>query len=132
MVELWYAILVLILGLYIVLDGWAIGAGVLHYAVAPSDADRRTVMRAGLSRTWNIITTILPRWPLWQRGCVNSWPKMKARPAANPPSNPNTSVLLVLGLTGACGNGECSTTLTAVIFTSFETSVCLIWRNTLS
>src|SRR5437764_5130178 len=38
MVELWYAILVLILGLYVVLDGWAIGAGVLHYAVAPSDA----------------------------------------------------------------------------------------------
>ena len=38
----------------------------------------------------------------------------------------------VLGLIGACAKDECSTTLIAVIFTSFDTSVCLIWRNTLS
>jgi len=46
MVELWYAIVVLMLGVYVVLDGWDIGAGALHLAVGKSDADRRTVISA--------------------------------------------------------------------------------------
>jgi cytochrome d ubiquinol oxidase subunit II len=46
MVELWYAILVLTLGLYVVLDGWDLGIGALHLSIGRTDADRRTVISA--------------------------------------------------------------------------------------
>src|SRR6266481_6723818 len=59
MVELWYAILALMLALYVVLDGWDLGAGVLHFAVGTSDADRRTVMSAiGPFWLWNEVWLI--------------------------------------------------------------------------
>ena len=46
MVELWYAVLVLMVGLFVILDGWDIGAGVLHLVIGKNDADRRTVISA--------------------------------------------------------------------------------------
>jgi cytochrome d ubiquinol oxidase subunit II len=54
MAEAWYAILWLTLGLYVILDGWDIGAGVLHHVVAKSDEERRLVIRAlGPFWSWN-------------------------------------------------------------------------------
>src|ERR1051325_2289055 len=46
MVETWYAILSFMLTVYIVLDGFDIGAGALQYAVGKTDAERRLVIRA--------------------------------------------------------------------------------------
>jgi hypothetical protein len=46
MVELWYGIVALMLTLYVVLDGFDLGAGLLHVAVARSDAERRQVLAA--------------------------------------------------------------------------------------
>lgn len=45
-VELWYAILALLLVGYAVLDGFDLGAGAAHLLVARSDAERRTVLAA--------------------------------------------------------------------------------------
>jgi cytochrome bd ubiquinol oxidase subunit II len=46
MVELWYGIVALMLTLYVVLDGFDLGAGLLHVAVARTDAERRQVLAA--------------------------------------------------------------------------------------
>jgi cytochrome d ubiquinol oxidase subunit II len=46
MVETWYAILSFMLVMFIILDGFAIGAGMLQYAVGKTDAERRLVLRA--------------------------------------------------------------------------------------
>ena len=46
MAELWYAILAVMLALYVVLDGYDLGAGALHLAVARNDPERRTVLAA--------------------------------------------------------------------------------------
>jgi cytochrome d ubiquinol oxidase subunit II len=46
MVELWFALLGLMLIAYVVLDGFDFGAGALHLFVAKSDAERRTVFAA--------------------------------------------------------------------------------------
>ena len=46
MVELWYGIVALMLTLYVVLDGFDLGAGMLHVAVARSDSERRQVLAA--------------------------------------------------------------------------------------
>ncbi len=46
MVELWYSILVLMTGIFLVFDGWDIGAGALHLIIAKTDAQRRTVISA--------------------------------------------------------------------------------------
>ena len=46
MVEIWYAILSFMLVMFIILDGFAIGAGMLQYAVGKTDAERRLVLRA--------------------------------------------------------------------------------------
>ena len=54
MVELWFAILCVTLILFVVLDGWNIGAGVLHLVVAKRDRERREVIAAlGPSWSWN-------------------------------------------------------------------------------
>ena len=54
MVELWFAILCVTLVLFVVLDGWNIGAGVLHLIVAKGDRERREVIAAlGPSWSWN-------------------------------------------------------------------------------
>jgi cytochrome d ubiquinol oxidase subunit II len=59
MVELWYAILVAMLGAYLVLDGWNIGTGVVHYAIGRDQADRRLNMRAlGPSWSWHEVWLI--------------------------------------------------------------------------
>jgi cytochrome d ubiquinol oxidase subunit II len=44
--ELWYAIAVLMLTAYVVLDGFDFGAGALHLFVARGDAERRQVLAA--------------------------------------------------------------------------------------
>jgi len=46
MVELWYAIVALMLTIYVVLDGFDLGAGLLHLAVARTDPERRQVLAA--------------------------------------------------------------------------------------
>jgi cytochrome bd ubiquinol oxidase subunit II len=44
--ELWFALLCFMLTMFVVLDGWDIGAGALHLVVAKSDAERRQVIAA--------------------------------------------------------------------------------------
>ncbi|MDL2717791.1 MAG: cytochrome d ubiquinol oxidase subunit II [Acidobacteriota bacterium] len=46
MPELWYAIAVLMLTAYVVLDGFDFGAGALHLFVAKTDSERRQVLAA--------------------------------------------------------------------------------------
>jgi cytochrome d ubiquinol oxidase subunit II len=46
MVELWFWIVAVMLTLYVVLDGFDLGAGILHLAVARTDAERRQVLAA--------------------------------------------------------------------------------------
>jgi cytochrome bd ubiquinol oxidase subunit II len=45
-VELWFALLCVTLTLFVVLDGWNIGAGILQMIVAKSDLERREVIAA--------------------------------------------------------------------------------------
>ena len=54
MVELWFAILALMLAGYAVMDGWNIGCGVTQFLVAKSPAERRLVIAAiGPLWTWH-------------------------------------------------------------------------------
>lgn len=46
MAELWYAVAVLMLTAYVVLDGFDFGAGALHLFVARNDSERRQVLAA--------------------------------------------------------------------------------------
>ena len=46
MFELWFGIVTLMLTLYVVLDGYDLGAGALHLAVARTDSERRAVLAA--------------------------------------------------------------------------------------
>jgi cytochrome d ubiquinol oxidase subunit II len=46
MVELWYAIAALMLAIYVALDGFDVGAGILSPLVARTDAERRQVLAA--------------------------------------------------------------------------------------
>ena len=46
MFELWYAIAALMLAMYVTLDGFDLGAGILSPLVARSDAERRQVLAA--------------------------------------------------------------------------------------
>ena len=46
MFELWFGIVALMLTLYVVLDGYDLGAGALHLVVARTDAERRTLLAA--------------------------------------------------------------------------------------
>ena len=46
MFELWFAIVAVMLTLYVVLDGYDLGAGALHLVVARTDQERRTVLAA--------------------------------------------------------------------------------------
>lgn len=46
MFELWFGIVALMLTLYVVLDGYDLGAGTLHLTVARTDAERRQVLAA--------------------------------------------------------------------------------------
>ena len=46
MVELWFGLLCFMLTMFVVLDGWDIGAGALHLIVAKTAAERREVIAA--------------------------------------------------------------------------------------
>src|SRR5262245_53834810 len=46
MVETWFALLAFMLTVFVVLDGWDIGAGVLHLIVARTQTERREVIAA--------------------------------------------------------------------------------------
>jgi len=46
MTTLWFILVALMIGAYVVLDGFDLGAGILHLFVAQDDAERRTVLRA--------------------------------------------------------------------------------------
>ncbi len=46
METVWFAILSAMLAIYVVLDGFDFGAGILHRVVARTDAERQTVLAA--------------------------------------------------------------------------------------
>ncbi|HUO09151.1 MAG TPA: cytochrome d ubiquinol oxidase subunit II [Phycisphaerae bacterium] len=46
MIEIWYAILTFMLTMYVVLEGFDIGAGMLQFVVGKTEAERRTVIAA--------------------------------------------------------------------------------------
>jgi len=46
METLWFCLVAAILAMYVVFDGFDLGAGILHLALARTDAERRTVLRS--------------------------------------------------------------------------------------
>lgn len=46
MLTLWFIIVALMLATYVVLDGFDLGAGILHFCVARTDRERRTVLHS--------------------------------------------------------------------------------------
>ncbi|HZO91744.1 MAG TPA: cytochrome d ubiquinol oxidase subunit II [Chthonomonadaceae bacterium] len=52
METVWFALIALMLAVYVVLDGFDFGAGILHLAVAKTDAERRTVL-AAIGPVWD-------------------------------------------------------------------------------
>jgi cytochrome d ubiquinol oxidase subunit II len=46
MVELWFGIVAVMMTMYVVMDGFDLGAGVLHLLVARNDRERRQVLAA--------------------------------------------------------------------------------------
>ena len=46
MVELWFGLLCFMLTVFVVLDGWNIGAGALHWIAGKTDAERREIVAA--------------------------------------------------------------------------------------
>jgi cytochrome bd ubiquinol oxidase subunit II len=52
MAEVWYVLLVFTLLMFVVLDGWNMGAGALHFVVAKNDAERRDAVEA-LGPLWS-------------------------------------------------------------------------------
>jgi len=59
MIEIWYAILVVTLAIYLVLDGWNIGTGVVHYVISRDQEERRLNLRAlGSSWSWHEVWLI--------------------------------------------------------------------------
>jgi cytochrome bd ubiquinol oxidase subunit II len=58
-IETWYAIFVLMLTAFVVLDGWDIGAGLLHFVVGRTEAERGLVISAiGPLWIWNEVWLI--------------------------------------------------------------------------
>jgi len=52
MATAWFILLSLMLAVYVVLDGFDFGAGILHLLVAKNDAERRTVL-AAIGPVWD-------------------------------------------------------------------------------
>src|SRR5271163_3015920 len=52
MIEIWYAILSFMLVMFVVLEGFDIGAGLLQYVVGKTEAERRLVI-AGIGPLWS-------------------------------------------------------------------------------
>src|SRR5215213_9803227 len=52
MESVWYIIIAVMLAVYVVLDGFDLGAGILHLFVAKSDTERRTVF-ASIGPVWD-------------------------------------------------------------------------------
>src|ERR671927_1852652 len=46
MPTLWFILVAFMLTMYVLLDGFDLGAGVIHLAAAKTDAERRTIIRA--------------------------------------------------------------------------------------
>lgn len=46
LVEVWYVLVALTLAVYVVLDGFDLGAGIVHLWIARTDAERRAVLRS--------------------------------------------------------------------------------------
>ena len=42
----WFALVAVALGVYVVLDGFDFGVGILHRVVAKTDAERKTLLRS--------------------------------------------------------------------------------------
>src|SRR6266567_5603909 len=52
METIWFTLVALMLTVYVVLDGFDFGAGILHLLVAKSDSERRTVF-AAIGPVWD-------------------------------------------------------------------------------
>ncbi|HLV79147.1 MAG TPA: cytochrome d ubiquinol oxidase subunit II, partial [Chthonomonadaceae bacterium] len=52
MATVWFLIVSVMLAVYVVLDGFDFGAGILHLFVAKTDAERRTVL-AAIGPVWD-------------------------------------------------------------------------------
>ena len=52
MVELWFGIVAVMLAVYVVLDGFDLGAGALHLILARDDGERRQVL-AAIGPVWD-------------------------------------------------------------------------------
>jgi cytochrome d ubiquinol oxidase subunit II len=52
MEPVWYTLIALMLAVYVVLDGFDFGAGILHLLVARTDEERRTVF-ASIGPVWD-------------------------------------------------------------------------------
>ena len=52
MATAWFILLAVMLAVYVVLDGFDLGAGILHLSVAKTDAERRTVL-AAIGPVWD-------------------------------------------------------------------------------
>ena len=50
MVEVWFGLLALTLIVFVVLDGWDIGAGMLHWVAGRTSAERREIIDAHLNQ----------------------------------------------------------------------------------
>src|SRR5215467_12751770 len=46
MATLWFMIVAVMVAIYVLLDGFDIGAGAVHLLIAKNDAERRTILRA--------------------------------------------------------------------------------------
>src|ERR1700693_1616859 len=52
METIWFCLVAIMLAGYVVLDGFDIGAGILHLWIARTDAERRTVLRS-IGSVWD-------------------------------------------------------------------------------
>ena len=43
---LWFSVIAFMLAMYVILDGFDLGAGILHLLVAKNDTERRSVLAA--------------------------------------------------------------------------------------
>ena len=46
METIWFCLVAVMITVYVVLDGFDLGAGIVHLFVAKTDAERRTVLRS--------------------------------------------------------------------------------------
>jgi cytochrome d ubiquinol oxidase subunit II len=56
METLWFCLIAIMIAVYVVLDGFDLGAGIVHYCVARTEPERRIVLctrRVSAGSTWD-------------------------------------------------------------------------------